>query len=104
MRSLIALCAALALAMATGVASGAGTPDLLKSATRFAPLQPHVPYQASLFSPQLYVTAPDANWRGSQFLSHGYDWIVLPQRPPNRGGVVVISGPHSTQSAAVTLH
>jgi hypothetical protein len=104
MRPITVLCAALALAPATAIASAGGAPELLKSATRFAPLQPHVMYQASLFSPELQITAPDGNWQGAQFVSHGYAWVILPQRPPNRGGVAMISAPRSTQSAATTLH
>jgi hypothetical protein len=92
------------LAVAVGAASAAGPPDLLKSKTRFPALRPGVTYQASLFAPAIRVTAPDANWGGGQFVSQGYDWVVLAQRPPRRGGVVLVSAPQSTQSAATTLH
>ena len=93
-----------ALAVAAGAASAAGPPDLLKSQTRFSALKPGVTYQASLFAPPVQVTAPDFNWRGAQYVSHGYYWVILAQRPPARGGIVLISAPQSRQSAATTLH
>jgi hypothetical protein len=88
-------------AAGTGAAIGAGKVDLLKSSTRDATLKPQVPYGASLFVPRVRITAPAAGWRGHQWVEHAYDWFNVSH---TTGGIVAVSAPSSTQSAATTLH
>jgi hypothetical protein len=83
-------------------ATGGASPDLPKSATIILNLKPGLTYQASLFVPPVRITIPVAGWKGSQHVSHGYDWFFLGWR--DRGGMAVISAPGSRQSAATTLH
>src|SRR5437763_10309504 len=82
-------------------ASGAGVPDLLKSSTRRAALKPGVVYQASLFAPHVRITAPEPDWQGAQWVDHSYDWFNVSRE---NGGILAVSAPSTTQSAAATLH
>jgi hypothetical protein len=86
-----------------GHATAGGPPDIAKASTKFAPLKAGPTYQASLFAPPIRVTLPDSKWLGGQWTNHGYDLIVLAWRP-HGGGIMIISAPGSTQSAATTLH
>jgi hypothetical protein len=102
MKPLLRIILACTFAIAgVGAAIAAGSLDLLKSSTRDAGLAPHVPYQASLFVPHVRITAPAAGWRGHQWVDHAYDWFNVFR---TTGGIVVVSAPSSTQSAATTLH
>jgi hypothetical protein len=103
MRQLLVLGSMLIVATSLGGhATGATAVDLPKSATKILDLKPGVTYQASLFVPHVRITIPVAGWKGSQHVSHGYNWFFLGWR--DRGGMAVISAPGSRQSAATTLH
>jgi hypothetical protein len=90
-----------AAGLTRGAAAG-GLSDIPKGFEKFAPLKPGV-YQASLFSPALRVTIPDAKWSGAQWVKSGDDTLDLSWRAHN-GGIGMISAPGSTQSAATTLN
>jgi hypothetical protein len=92
------------LVLATGAtrAVAGATTDLPRGFEKFAPLKPGV-YEASLFAPATRVTIRDASWNGAQWVKGGDDTIALAWRAHN-GGLVMISAPGSTQSAATTLH
>jgi hypothetical protein len=92
------------LVLATGVTrAAAGAPaDLPKGLEKFAPLKTGV-YEASLFVPAIRLTIRDASWDGAQWAKGGDDTIALAWRA-HHGGLVIISAPGSTQSAAATLN
>jgi hypothetical protein len=98
MKTLLVLMCAL---LAAGTAGAAAPPDLLQSATHDAPLRPGVVYQATLFAPQVRITAPGPGWRGSQWVDRRYDWLVVHRE---QGGIAVVSAPASHHSVATTLH
>jgi hypothetical protein len=107
MKPLVASLSVVAVAVATGLAIGGSTPDLLKSRTSNAALRPGAAYRASLFAPAVRITAPERGWRGNQYVSRGYDWLQLGWTSvdgTSGGGIRVLSAPRSTQSAATTLH
>jgi hypothetical protein len=104
---LLVLVAAAAAAAAIAPAAPARAPrDLLKSPTRFAPLEPRTAYGASLFSPTVRITPPGAGWQGGQRVDHRYGWITLVYRADDaeRGGALsIVAAPGSRQTAAATL-
>jgi hypothetical protein len=92
--------AAVLVAPAAALASG-GPHDLSRGFEKFAPLKPSV-YRATLFAPRSTFTIPSADWNGAQWVERGADVVALAWRKHN-GGVLMISAPASTQSAAVTV-
>jgi hypothetical protein len=92
--------AALAVPALVEVAFASPTRELARSATKSAPLAAHVTYAASEFAPRVAITPPEAGWGGRQYVSHGYDWVVVDRRT---GGVGMVSAPASHQSAQTTL-
>jgi hypothetical protein len=78
----------------------ASTHELAKSATKSSPLAAHASYVASQFTPRVLITPPEAGWGGRQYVSYGYDWVVVDRRT---GGVAMVSAPASRQSAQATL-
>jgi hypothetical protein len=80
----------------------AATPvhDLARSPTKSSPLQAHVRYSPSLFTPHVVITPPEAGWGGRQYVDHGYDWFVVDGAA---GGVAALSAPSSHQSVAATV-
>jgi hypothetical protein len=91
--------AAAALALAALAFASTGR-ELAKSATKSSPLAAHVSYGASQFTPRVLITPPEAGWGGRQYVSYGYDWVVVDRR---KGGVAMVSAPASHQSAQATL-
>lgn len=92
-----------AAAAASCVALAAVTTELPKGVEKFKPLKPG-PYQASLFSPAVQVTIPDAQWNGAQWVKESIHAIVLPRSlKVDMGGMLIFSAPGSTLSASKVL-
>jgi hypothetical protein len=100
----LALWVVLGVAVVGAGVGAAGTPmELPKGVERFAALKPGR-YQAGLFSPAAQLTIPDAQWNGAQWVKAGIHAIVLPRSlKVDVGGMLVLSAPASTVSAATVL-
>jgi hypothetical protein len=96
-------CCLAAVAGASYAALAAATPQLPKGVEKFEPLKAG-PYQASLFSPAVQLTIPDAKWNGAQWVKGSIHAIVLPRSlKVDAGGIQILSAPGSTLSASKVL-
>jgi hypothetical protein len=104
MRFLVGVACCLAAAASASYAALAGvTPQLPKGVEKFKPLKAG-PYQASLFSPAVQLTIPDAKWNGAQWVKGSIHAIVLPRSlKVDVGGMQILSAPGSTLSASKVL-